>query len=123
MKNKSFLSRLKPSSEKKAIDPEVELKMLPRLKAVAYAFLLCGLFSFSYALIPYEAEALGSAESPLQVELYAGLGIESEEPLAELHPKAVLNFYVVSAIFTCIGGAVLFLARYKRKRLSSLIYK
>lgn len=105
------------TKEKISQTHELEKKLLPRLKAMSYIFYVCSAISLSYAIFgPREAQedhpVLFSNES---TELYSGLPALTDETPFELDPKEVLNFYVISLLFTIGGSLILFIAWKKQK--------
>lgn len=118
---KNFLSRLKPFSERLPPNPKVELKMLPRLKAVGFILILFGFASFFYAYFAPKEERLLLNIDSLKQEPYAGVALVLDESPFDLSPTEVLNFYIVGALFLSAGNTILFVVRKKRRHYSALV--
>ena len=121
MKNKSFSSKFEEL--KPPIHLEVERKLLPRLKFMGYVMCTLCLASLAFAmLVEVETEAIEPPmkeriAEPDQIEAILKFELLTQNDEIELHPKEVLNFYLVALIFASIGASCFLIAWKKKKTL------
>ncbi|MBS0621004.1 MAG: hypothetical protein JSS61_06060 [Verrucomicrobia bacterium] len=86
---------------------ETERSLIPRLKFMGTVFFFFSIASLLYAVLGKQEE---------QTFALAGIDLV-EETTDDPHPHEVLNFYLVSTLFSSLGGTCFWIARSKQKTL------
>jgi hypothetical protein len=90
---------------------DIERKLVPRMKAMAYLFFALSLVSLAFAFFVHEEQDQTPALSLyreensflLDIEAIMGATLFTDMEALELSPQDIFNFYAVSGIFTVIG--------------------
>jgi|GEM_PF-2713685 len=101
---------------------DIERKLVPRVKAMAYLFFALSLASLAFAFFVHEEQdqtpalSLYKEENSflLDIEAITGATLFSDREALELSPQDVFNFYAVSGIFAVIGICLLQYSTKKR---------
>lgn len=113
---KIFSNKLDELKKKQPPAPDVEKKLIPRLKFMGYIMYGLSLVSVLFAMINLEEkEQSGQTVSP---EAVTGFQLLMEEEEREPSPKEVLNFYFVGGTFALVGVFCFLIARRKNKVLN-----
>lgn len=110
---KSFSSKLEELKRQVPKREDVERKLIPRLKFMGYTLFVLALASLTFAVFVKEESFTAASNDTL--EAVSPLLIDD----TELEPTAteVLNFYVVSFIFSLVGTSCFLIAWKKNKTL------
>ncbi len=102
-------------------NPELDKKLLPRLRFIGFSLLTFAVCSLSYSLIsvPYVSTTV-IEDDPLikeSEEQAAGFPEITESPPFTVTEKDKLNLHLVTAVFSIVGISCIYLAAKKKKEL------
>lgn len=108
--------------DENTIHPDIHL--LPRLKFMGYILYSFACITLSVAIFAPKSDSIytelaqDNVVTPQEMEQGSGLSLLTEnEPLLELDPREVFNFFYVSALFAAVGTSCFWLLYKKKKSL------
>jgi hypothetical protein len=119
------LISLEEAQDRVLLVKELEKKLVPRLKGMAYVFFVLSLLSFFFAIFIHSDTAKDSKPISLykeensfllDIEAITGAALFTDMEALEVPPQEIFNFYIVASIFSVIGIS---LWHFSTKRLSS----